>query len=86
LFVAGVVLWGEMNLTPLFGIEPVFKVVLGLGVVSAVLTLAALVYAVVAWKDGYWSPGGRVYYTLVVVAAMAFVWFLDFWNLLGWRF
>jgi hypothetical protein len=86
LFVAGVVLWGEMNLTPLFGITPVFKVVLGLGVVSTVLTLVALVYAVVAWKDGYWSAGGRVYYSVVVLAALAFVWFLDFWNLLGWRF
>jgi hypothetical protein len=27
-----------------------------------------------------------LHYTLVTVAAVAFVWFLNFWNLLGWRF
>jgi hypothetical protein len=29
---------------------------------------------------------GRVHYTLVTVAAVAFMWFLNYWNLLGWRF
>jgi hypothetical protein len=86
LFVAGVVLWGDANLTPLFGVTLPFRVVLGLGVVSAALTFAALVYAGLAWKDRYWSAAGRVYYTLVTVAAVAFVWFLNFWNLLGWQF
>lgn len=86
LFVAGVFLWGEANLTPLFGITPVFRGVLVLGVVSAVLTIAALVYTALAWRDRYWGVGGRATYTLVTVAAVAFVWFLNFWNLLGWRF
>jgi hypothetical protein len=44
------------------------------------------VYTVLAWKDSYWSFAGRAYYTLVTVAALAFVWFLNYWNLLGWRF
>ena len=29
---------------------------------------------------------GRAYYTLVTVTAVAFVWFMNYWNLLGWRF
>jgi hypothetical protein len=86
LFVAGAVLWGEANLTPLFGVSPIFRIVLGLGVVSAALTAVALVCAVLAWKDRYGSVAGRVYYTMVTAAALAFVWFLNFWNLLGWRF
>jgi CubicO group peptidase (beta-lactamase class C family) len=86
LFVAGAVLWGEANVTPLFGISPIFKIVLGLGVVSAALTAVALVYTALAWKDRRGSIAGRVYYTLVTAAAVAFVWFLNFWNLLGWRF
>ena len=86
LFVAGSVLWGEANLTPLFGISPLYRIVLGLGVLSAVLTAGALVYTAFAWKDSYWGVAGRVYYTVVTVAAVAFVWFLSFWNLLGWRF
>ena len=83
LFVIGNVLWGEQIV---FGIPLIYKVVLGLGVLSAVLTVGALVYAVLAWKNSYWGIAFRAYYTLVTVAAVAFVWFLNYWNLLGWRF
>jgi len=84
LFVVGSFLWN--NPTPSFGISLNFQIVLGLGVVSAVLTIGALVYTALAWKDSYWSIAGRIYYTLVTVAAVAFIWFLNYWNLLGWRF
>lgn len=64
----------------------IVKIALGLGVLSALLTAGALVYTLLAWKNGYWGIAGRAYYTLVTIAAVAFVWFLDYWNLLGWRF
>lgn len=63
----------------------ILRIVLGLGVVSAVLTVGALVYTVLAWKERYWGIAFRVYYALVTLAAVAFVWFLNYWNLLGWR-
>lgn len=83
LFVAGSVLLGEQLV---FGVPPAFKVVLGLGVLSALLTAAAVFYAALAWKERLWSAGFRAWYTLVTAAAVAFVWFLNHWNLLGWRF
>jgi CubicO group peptidase (beta-lactamase class C family) len=64
----------------------IIKIVLGLSILSAVLTVGALVYTVLAWKDSFWGIAGRAYYTLVTVAALAFVWFLNYWNLLGWRY
>ena len=64
----------------------IMKIVLGLGILSAVLTVAALLYAVLAWKNNYWGLTARLYYTLVTIAAVAFVWFLNYWNLLGWRY
>ena len=84
LFVIGTVL--SFNPVPLFGVSLIYKIVLGLGVLSAVLTVGSLIYGVLAWKDGYWGIAARVHYTLVTVAAAAFVWFLNYWNLLGWRF
>jgi CubicO group peptidase (beta-lactamase class C family) len=84
LFVAGTMLWG--NPAPLFGVPMIYRIVLGLGVLSAVLTAGALVYTLLAWKNSYWATTARAYYTLVTVAAVAFVWFLNYWNLLGWRF
>jgi hypothetical protein len=62
------------------------RIVLGLGVLAAVLTVDALVYTALAWKNGYWGVIFRIYYTLVTIAAMAFVWFLNYWNWLGWRY
>ena len=71
---------------PRFGFSLIDRIVLGLGVLSALLTVGALVYALLAWKNSYWGTGARAYYTLVTIAAVAFVWFLNFWNLLGWRY
>jgi len=84
LFVIGTVLWG--NPVPLFGVSMIFRIVLGVGVLAAVLTVGALIYSALAWKNSYWGIAARVHYTLVTVAALAFVWFLNYWNLLGWRF
>jgi CubicO group peptidase (beta-lactamase class C family) len=72
--------------TELLGAQLIVKIVLGVGVLSAVLTVGALLYSVLAWKNSYWGIAARVHYTLVTVAALAFVWFLNYWNLLGWRF
>jgi CubicO group peptidase (beta-lactamase class C family) len=83
LFAAGNVVWGQQIV---FGIPLIYKVVLGLGVLSAVLTVGAVVYTVLAWKNSYWGIAPRMYYTLVTIAAVAFVWFLNYWNLLGWRY
>src|SRR5215218_651329 len=84
LFVIGTVLW--FNPVPVFGVSIIYKIVLGAGVLGAVLTVGALVYSVLAWKNSYWGIAARVHYTLVTVAAVAFVWFLNYWNVLGWRF
>jgi sulfite exporter TauE/SafE len=68
------------------GVSMASRLVLGLGVLSALLTIGALASMVLAWKNSYWGNASRAYYTLVTVAAVAFVWFLNYWNLLGWRF
>jgi CubicO group peptidase (beta-lactamase class C family) len=85
LFVIGTVLWGNQP-NVLSGTSLIYKIVLGLGVLSAVLTVGALIYSVLGWKNSYWGIAARVHYTLVTLAALAFVWLLNFWNLLGWRF
>jgi CubicO group peptidase (beta-lactamase class C family) len=70
----------------LHGIVLTTKIALGLVVLPALLTPAALVYTVLAWKDRYWGIVYRVYYTLTTIAAVAFVWLLNYWNWLGWRY
>lgn len=87
LFLVGIAIWFRpMRPSELHGISLTVEIVMGLGVLSALLTPAALVYTVLAWKNKYWGVAYRVYYTLVTVAAVGFVWFLQYWNWLGWRY
>ena len=87
LFLVGLALWFRpMHPSELHSIPLSVEIVIGLGVLFALLTPAALVYTVLAWKDRYWGIAFRVYYTLVTIAAAAFVWFLHYWNWLGWRY
>jgi hypothetical protein len=87
LFLAGIALWFRpARPSELHGLSLIVEIVMGLGVVSAVLTVPALVYTVLAWKNSYWGVASRVYYTLATFAAVAFVWFLHYWNWLGWRY
>jgi hypothetical protein len=88
-FLIGTMTW----YTPFFGTPPFLTALLVLPVLAAVLTVAVLVFTVLAWtglgdpqRRPYWGIAGRVHYTLVTVAAVAFLWSLNLLNLLGWKF
>lgn len=70
----------------IYGIPPMLQFTLIIPLVTAALTLGLLVLTFLAWRHGYWSLGGRLSYTLVTIAALGFIPFLRYWNLLGWRF
>ncbi len=38
-----------------------------------------------AWTRRYWAPFGRIHYTVVVGAALAFIIWLSDWNLIGFK-
>jgi CubicO group peptidase (beta-lactamase class C family) len=59
--------------------------VLTLPLVGLLLTALAVVLAVRVWRGSFWTRGSRLLHTAGVVAAVAFVWFLGYWNLLGYR-
>jgi len=69
-----------------YGVPAAVKALLVIAVVAAVLAVATVVLAVVAWVKGFWRVPGRVHYTLVAAAAAAFVLWLNYWNLLGFRY
>jgi len=66
----------------LFGLPSGGAFLFVLPLVAGVLTVGMLVSAVLAWLRGYWSPAGRVHYSLVTLAALGFLLFLNGWNLL----
>ncbi|MGH3147256.1 MAG: serine hydrolase domain-containing protein, partial [Rubrobacter sp.] len=65
-----------------YGNPPLLRPVQVLPLLIVVLALGALSFTVPAWTRSYWGMAGRVHYTLVALAGLAFVWFLYYWNLL----
>lgn len=87
LFMAGLVaLSAVAPMSIIYGIPSSLSALLAIAIVAAVLVLSSTALVVLAWKDSYWSIAGRVHYTLVVLALLAFIWWLNNWNLLGFRF
>jgi hypothetical protein len=73
----------QMNL--LFGVPIGVKILLAFPILAAALTVLALFFMIRAWYKKYWTRCARLHYTLVVLASIAFLWFLNFWNLLGYK-
>lgn len=67
-------------------VPPPLILLLVMPVIAAALTLFVIPLNVLAWLKKYWTFRERIHYTLVAAALIAFIWWLDFYNLLGWRF
>lgn len=69
-----------------YGMPPFMFVLLSIPLLTAGLTIGLIYDTVLAWKDGIGSVPERVYNTLVTLTALVFIPFLEYWNLLGFRY
>jgi CubicO group peptidase (beta-lactamase class C family) len=69
----------------IFAVPKGLYVALTLPLVGLLLDALAVFLLVRVWREGYWTRASRFFHTAGVVAAIAFVWFLSYWNLLGYR-
>jgi hypothetical protein len=76
--------WGAWKLV--YGVPPVAVGLLGLPVLTSVLSAILLVMILIVWVKNYWSWQGRSHYSLIALAAIMFIPLLAYWNLLGWQF
>ena len=53
---------------------------------TTILTLGLLTFTALAWQKNYWSVLKRSHYALIALAAIVFIPFLAYWNLLGFQF
>jgi hypothetical protein len=70
----------------IFGFSPGLRVALALAMLAVVPVAASLVFAVLVWRRRAWSLFARLHYTLAALAAVGFLWVINYWNLLGYRF
>ena len=69
--------------TPL---PPAQAALLALGVAAAAVAATLPAFTVLAWRERWWTRGGRMSYTLLTACAVAFATWLDYWKLLGFQY
>ncbi len=81
---AGVVLSDSFQIA--LGNTRIFSMLLWLPVIGGFVTVGAVAYAAVLWLTRTGTSFGRLSYTLVALAFLSFLWQLQTFNLLGWKF
>ncbi|AFZ30635.1 beta-lactamase [Gloeocapsa sp. PCC 7428] len=69
-----------------YGVPTVTIAFLCIPLLTTALTLGLFVFTALAWKNQYWSFVKRSHYSLITLAALVFIPFLAYWNLLGFQF
>jgi CubicO group peptidase (beta-lactamase class C family) len=49
------------------------------------VTLAVVWFAVQAWRGSWWTRYARVQYSVIALTSLAFLWSLNYWNLVGYK-
>jgi CubicO group peptidase (beta-lactamase class C family) len=70
----------------IYGVNPVIVILLSLPIISGGMTVITTFYICWIWRKKEGGYLQRLYYTIVTGAAILFILFLDYWNLLGFRF
>ena len=69
-----------------YGVPAVVVALLCIPLLTTVLTVGLPIFTALGWKNNYWSVIRRSHYSLITLAALAFIPFLVYWNLLGFHF
>ncbi len=70
----------------IYALPVLFKVSLTFPLLAIPLTLGMLYFVFRAWQDGFWTRYGRIQYTVIAMMSVAFLWSLNFMNLVGYKF
>ncbi|MEE9179862.1 MAG: serine hydrolase [Vicinamibacteria bacterium] len=70
----------------LYGMPPVMMALLVVPLVTVTLSVVLAAATALTWKRGAGSLPGRLYFSLATLIALAFIPFLHYWNLLGFRY
>jgi len=84
-FVAGLVIFFR-NLGETVPLPVAAVLWLALSLVSLAITAIVGILAAAAWRYEWWTRGERARYSVLAIAAVSFITFLNYWKLLGFRY
>ncbi len=87
LAVAGMIaLFLGLSSDVIYGVTPMILLATTLISLAGLLALALVPAAITAWARGWFTIGGRIYYSLLALSASILLWWANYWNILGFRF
>ena len=60
--------------------------ILSVLLIASLIGLALPVFAFKAWREKSWTLAARIYFSFLAIAAFVMPFFLNYWNLLGFRY
>ena len=69
-----------------YGLPKIVPVSLSIFLLTSVLALGLPVLAILAWMSPEWSLSEQLHYSVVSLFALGLIPFLNYWNLLGFRY
>lgn len=69
-----------------FGLPKIVPISLGIFLLTSFLALGLPVVAILAWMNSEWSLLEQLHYSVVSLFALGLIPFLNYWNLLGFRY
>jgi len=85
-FVVGLVLVMSSGIDErVFDLPSGLYVALALPLIALLPTAASVLFAAEAWAERAWTIDGRIFYSFATLFALAFLWVINYWNLLGYR-
>jgi CubicO group peptidase (beta-lactamase class C family) len=69
-----------------FGVPWMIKALLVLPILNLVLTAVFIILFIKSWKDKYWDFKKHLYYVLIILLFIGVVFYLNYWNLLGFQY
>ena len=66
----------------IYGAPPALKPLLVIPIVLVVISVSMFIFTALAWVRHYWSIAGRIHYTLLTMTDLAFLFWLQYWNLI----
>src|SRR5690606_18798662 len=78
-----------LDIDPAYGVPriffttpPMLNTVMVFPVLMLLAGLTMPIFALLAWRNGWWRLGGRIHYALLAVVALALLWAMVYWNFL----
>ncbi|NMM63729.1 beta-lactamase family protein [Clostridium sp. P21] len=68
-----------------FGLPNIFYALLSGLMATSILTIFNVVFTFIIWRKKHWALTKRGCYTVITIASVLFICFLNYWNMLGFK-